>query len=88
MFGTNQIELAHFDIKTPAEASDLVQYSTHVDNDGLNVSFWWSLNLFTNNKTATEQAWSQMPRISSMFFPGGDGGALVWPDIEAASVNI
>ena len=25
-----------------------------------------------------------MPRIDSMFFPGGDGGALVWPSITAA----
>jgi hypothetical protein len=85
VFGTNQVELAHFDVKTAAEVANLIQYSKHLNDDGVNVSFWWSLDLFTNNRAATEQAWVGMPRVDSMFFPGGDGGALVWPDIEEAA---
>ena len=70
----NQVELAHFEVKRQADVANLVEYATRLDHDGMNVSFWWSLSLFTDNKTATESAWRSMPRIDSMFFPGGDGG--------------
>lgn len=86
VFGTNQIELAHF--SKPGQQIDvasLVEYSKRLDQDGVNVSFWWSLDLFTTNKSAVETAWREMPRIDSVFFPGGDGGTLVWPDIESAA---
>ena len=85
VFGTNQVELAHFGVSGAADVPNLVQYATRLDKAGVNVSFWWSLSLFTGNRTATEAAWRGMPRIDSVFFPGGDGGALVWPDVKAAA---
>jgi len=29
-----------------------------------------------------------MPRLDAVFFPGGDGGTLVWPQLEAAAATI
>ena len=96
VFGTNQIELAHFGArpsnlnnKNPNRkpgivVSELVQYSERLNAAHMNVSFWWSLDIFQQHRNDTEAAWKGMPRIDSMFFPGGDGGALVWPDITAA----
>ena len=84
-------QLAHFGHKNPAgshtqiDVRSLVEYATRLDKDGMNVSFWWSLDLFTGNKTAATAAWCGMPRLDSIFFPGGDGGALVWSDIQAAA---
>jgi hypothetical protein len=57
VFGTNQIELAHFDAGNQIVVRDLLNYSTHLHQGGMNVSFWWSLDIFTTNKTATQQAW-------------------------------
>jgi hypothetical protein len=96
VFGTNQIELAHFGArpsnlnnKDPTRkpglvVSELVEYSTRLNAAHMNVSFWWSLDIFQQHQADTEAAWKAMPRIDSVFFPGGDGGALVWPDIAAA----
>jgi len=57
VFGTNQIELAHFKVSTTMDVTNLRQFAAHLKKDGMQVSFWWSLSLFTNNHTATEQAW-------------------------------
>ena len=96
VFGTNQIELAHFGArpsnlnnKHPTRqpglvVSELVEYSARLNAAHVNVSFWWSLDIFQQHRADTEAAWKAMPRIDSMFFPGGDGGALVWPSITAA----
>ena len=96
VFGTNQIELAHFGArpsnlnnKHPTRqpglvVSELVEYSSRLNAAHVNVSFWWSLDIFQQHRADTEAAWKAMPRIDSMFFPGGDGGALVWPDINTA----
>ena len=96
IFGTNQVELAHFGArpsnlnnKHPTRKpgiviSELVEYSARLSAANVNVSFWWSLDIFQQHQNDTEAAWKAMPRIDSMFFPGGDGGALVWPDITAA----
>ena len=60
VFGTNQVELAHFDLKSEADGANLVEYAARLDKAGVNVSFWWPLSIFTNNQTATEQTWSAM----------------------------
>ena len=40
----------------------------------MNVSIWWPCGLGAGrNLTAT---FARMPRLDSLFFPGGDGGAL------------
>ena len=98
LFGTNQIELAHFgghmpNDKNPGRSAgiiveDLVQYSASLEALNLNVSFWWSLDIWTTRKNETTEAWQRMPRIDSMFFPGGDGGSLVWPEIEDAATEL
>jgi hypothetical protein len=90
------VELAHFGArpsglnnKHPTRkpglvVSELVEYSARLDAAHMNVSFWWSLDIFQLHAADTEAAWKAMPRIDSMFFPGGDGGALVWPEIATA----
>jgi hypothetical protein len=95
LFGTNQIELAHFGGHLPNDHNpsrgagiiipQLVNYSAALAALDLNVSFWWSLDIWTNGKNDTATAWQRMPRVDSIFFPGGDGGSLVWPEIEAAA---
>ncbi len=97
VFGTNQVELAHFaarasnlNNKHPTRepgivVAELIEYSTRLNAAHMNVSFWWSLDIFQQHRSDTEMAWKGMPRIDSVFFPGGDGGALVWPDIAAAA---
>jgi hypothetical protein len=37
----------------------------------------------TADEPAMHAAITGMPRLDSLFFPGGDGGQLSWPDILA-----
>jgi hypothetical protein len=103
-FGTNQIEMGGAPVCdssgnlvhtrcvdcTLCEASvaALVQFSTELHTLGMNVSFGWSLAIFSEHRVLVEQAFRQMPRVDSVFFPGGDGGSLVWADVESAAVML
>eukprot|EP00041_Stephanoeca_diplocostata_P025376 m.661222 g.661222 ORF g.661222 m.661222 type:complete len:1283 (+) comp22735_c0_seq3:18-3866(+) len=80
VFGTNQIELAHF-TGSVFNIDGLQQFSTHLDRHDMNVSFWWGAG--AENMSATSEAFRKMPRIDSIFFPGGDGGTLDWTVIKA-----
>lgn len=81
------MELAHFTAEKDGtfELNAFANFSRLLDAQGMNVSFWWPLALFTANLTSTEAVLRSMPRVDSVFFPGGDGGALVWPDIATAA---
>ena len=74
-FGTNQLEAAHLDGLSPADFDDALRnFSSAVDAAAMNVSIWWPCGLGAGrNLTAT---FARMPRLDSLFFPGGDGGAL------------
>jgi len=48
---------------------------------GLNVSIWAP----PGNISALAAA---MPRLDSLFFPGGDGGTLVWPSLAEAAAEL
>ena len=103
-FGTNQIEMGgapvcdksgqlvhtHCVDCTLCEASvaALVQFSTELQQLGVNVSFGWSLAIFSEHRVLVEKAFRLMPRVDSVFFPGGDGGSLVWADVESAAVTL
>ena len=88
-FGTNQIEMggapvcdangsiAHTRLvnATLCEASveGIVNFSRELHQIGMNVSFGQSLAVFTEHKSLMERAWRLMPRVDSIFWPGGDG---------------
>ena len=56
----------------------LANFSGVVADAGLNVSFWWSSQLAAQDPAATRASLQAMPRVNSLFFPGGDGGDLDW----------
>ena len=85
-----QVELAHFDhfpTDSGVSVSDLVDFSTHLDRvGGVNVSFWWSCPS-KKAVAGTIDALKAMPRVNSLFFPGGDGGSLDWDVISEVGVH-
>ena len=89
VFGTNQIELAHVSPepktgKLPVQ--DLVGISNLVQQvGGVNFSVWWSTDLIKGNMDDLSALFLAMPKLDSLFFPGGDGGSLEWPVIAEAS---
>ena len=103
-FGTNQIEMggapvcdangsiAHTRLvnATLCEASveGIVNFSRELHQIGMNVSFGQSLAVFTEHKSLMERAWRLMPRVDSIFWPGGDGGSLVWSSVELAATTL
>jgi hypothetical protein len=78
--GTNQLELAAGHIK--CELSDtvcadryIVDWSRAVGEAGLNASLWWPCGLSQQlGDTALGALFARMPRLDSVFFPGGDAG--------------
>eukprot|EP01043_Picozoa_sp_COSAG02_P004024 COSAG02_NODE_102_length_36716_cov_233.851025_4_plen_237_part_00 len=59
-------------------------------DSGLNVSVWQGLQDLLSaspNRSAAGlvAAFEAMPRLNSLFFPGGDGGTLDWTEIAAVS---
>ena len=83
-FGTNQVELAHIPASVPPEygSAALANLSRAADAVGLNVSMWWPSSL---GNSALDAAARAMPRLNSVFFPGGDGGSLVWQQLASAA---
>eukprot|EP01051_Picozoa_sp_SAG22_P022703 SAG22_NODE_5543_length_995_cov_2.436384_1_plen_131_part_00 len=52
----------------------------------MNVSIWIGVGpLMAPGRAALQQLLGKLPRLDSLFFPGGDGGQLAWPEIIAAS---
>lgn len=66
----------------------LSEFSRHLDNvGGVNVSFWWPCcSTVTVQNTIT--ALSAIPRVDSLFFPGGDGGSLDWDSIGQIATHL
>ena len=72
-----------------ASVTALVRFSTELQELGMNVSMGLSLGVFSGPQGGLlQKAWRLMPKIDSVFFPGGDGGSLVWADVEAASAAL
>jgi hypothetical protein len=67
----------------------LVQFSAELQTLGMNVSMGLPLGAFTGPQGhLLAKAWRLMPKLDSVFFPGGDGGSLVWLGVEAASIAL
>jgi hypothetical protein len=54
---------------------------------GINVSVWDGalLTALIANRSAVAEVFQAMPKLDSVFFPGGDGGQLLWPAIQDTS---
>jgi hypothetical protein len=69
-----------------ASVAALVQFSAELQKLGMNVSMGLPLDAFTGPQGhLLAKAWRLMPKLDSVFFPGGDGGSLVWSGVEEAS---
>ena len=68
-----------------ATSEALVAISKMLVARNMNMSIWWSAAFVRENMNALRTLFPKMPRLNSLFFPGGDGGELSWADIIAAS---
>jgi hypothetical protein len=85
VFGTNQIEFAHLKLTESKIPEQLVEYALILDKYDINVSIWYTLDLFMGaNIALTEQLFSRMSRLDVIFVPGGDGGPS-FPPVEFLS---
>jgi hypothetical protein len=88
-FGTNQLEMAHLGaVTTPSVLSGMVEFSSACAAvGGINVSVWDGalLTALIANRSAVAEVFQAMPKLDSVFFPGGDGGQLLWPAIQDTS---
>ncbi len=81
-FGTNQLELAHIPSSLPADV--LVNFSRMIANapgGGMNASLWWQSSTSSAHATELSTLFRRMPKLDTIFFPGGDGGSLNWTAI-------
>lgn len=78
VFGTNQIELAHLNWQQPNIFENLEKISSLCDKTGLNLTIWFTLDLWAN-QTAMKQMFSSLPKINGFFLPSGDGGPQLSP---------
>jgi len=85
-FGTTQLELAHIENLPASQATEgdaLSQFSSLTAEAGLRVSLWWPLQLSTDPVYQDPASvFKNMPRLDSVFLPGGDGGSVSWPGFE------
>jgi hypothetical protein len=72
-FGTNALELSHMQT-APLPAAGMAAFASACQEAGLNVSVWVSVESLAANLSATAVALAGMPKLDSLFFPGGDGG--------------
>lgn len=86
MFGTNQIELAHLNWQTPNIIDDLARVSSLCDRVGLNLTIWFTTDLW-DNQTAMNLMMSSMKRLDGLFLPAGDGGPQLAPAAFLALVK-
>ena len=83
IFGNNFIETAHInDTSSLLNSSSIVNISTLLHRLNTSCSFWWSNTLMDHHLAELNELFAQSPRIDSVFFPGGDGGALEWSTIN------
>ena len=52
------------------------------------MSVWAGVETFARNSTATAAVLRSMPRLDSLFYPGGDGGVLDWPAITETAKEL
>eukprot|EP00911_Craspedida_sp_UC1_P002835 UC1_evm1s2078 len=83
-FGTTQIEVAHITDKDGhvADPAGMIEFSARLARLDMNVSFWWDVTSFSANLTRTEALLNAMPRVDSIFSPGGDGGVAYGPHVS------
>ena len=83
IFGNNFIETAHInDTTTSLLRSPIINISTLLHELNTSCSLWWSNTLVDHHLSELSALFQHAPRVDSVFFPGGDGGALEWSTIQ------
>ena len=86
IFGTNQLEMvlveAELSAPTPSQLAGVVNFSEVCTGAGMNVSLFAAAEAWTGNRTAMTNTLRSIPKLDSIFAPGGDGGQLVWPAVR------
>lgn len=89
VFGTNTLEMAHLrPLGNTGTIDGMIDFSEVCAELGLNVSVWGSVVAIAGNQTEMLAAFHRIPRLDSVFFPGGDGGVLDWAAIQSAAVKL
>jgi hypothetical protein len=87
VFGTNMLELSH--VPQPFSVDGLGAFADACSAAGMNASIWGAGSLWASNSTLSAQVFQRMqPALSSIFFPGGDGGTLDWGVVDAVAAQL
>ena len=87
-FGGNFIETAHVNDTATLPIETLVNISTLLHQRNISCSFWWSNTLMDHHLAELTALFTRMPRVDSIFFPGGDGGILEWSTIKQTATAL
>ena len=81
-FGTNELELSHVSASSSLPVRAISNFSRLTTSHGLGTSIWWQAALSSAHADQLPALFASMPKIDTMFFPGGDGGSLNISAIE------